>query len=177
MDRLCDSVSALLTENKELSARLRNLEYSSNRLSSRRSVASITGSKVGPDHYGIRHPSKRGDLPQSGSRRSHSTSSRSSRSVASDATEDDPTWVSAYEEQLHRSRVYRHAHANNSDSSLLDDGRSTFALSICSSLTLGEVSNIFVFALPIFAIELSNASIDDFARPAEQAKLADPDEM
>lgn len=176
MDRLCDSVSALLTENKELSARLRNLEYSSNRMSSRRSVASITGSKVGTDYYSIRNSSNRGELPVSGSRRSHSASSHSSRSGASDATDDEPTWVSAYEEQLHRSRVYRHAQANNSDSSLMDDGRSTLALSICSSLTLGEVSNISVFALPIFATELSNASIYDFARPAEQARLSDPNE-
>jgi hypothetical protein len=79
----------------------------------------------------------------------------------------EPPHLSAFEEQLHRSRVYRHAQANHSESSLLDDGRSTLALSICSFLTLGEVSNISVFALPIFANELSNAAAYDFARTKE----------
>lgn len=56
----------------------------------------------------------------------------------------------------------------------MDDGRSTLALSICSSLTLGEVFNISVFALPVFAVELSNASAYTFARSPEAAKINAP---
>jgi hypothetical protein len=86
----------------------------------------------------------------------------------------EPANASAFEEQLHRSRVYRHAQANHSESSLLDDGLSTLALSICSSLTLGEVSNISVFALPVFANELSNAAAYDFARTTGVISLGGP---
>jgi len=120
----------------------------------------------------------------------HSTTSRSSYvnsldtnrsqtapvslTVASVGTVNGLSHVSAFEEQLHRSRVYKHAQANHSESSLVDDGRSTLALSICSSLNLGEVSNISVFALPIFAAELSNASAYTFAQPMEAARIEPP---
>ena len=175
MDRLCDQVELLLKENKELSSRLRNLEHLSGGASSRRSVASVARSSLG-----------QGNKQTS----AQSTTSRSSRVqsinsnglhiasatvlVAVTGSNNEPPRVSAFEEQLHRSRVYRHAHANHSESSLVDDGGSTLALSICSSLTLGEVSNISVFALPIFAVELSNASAYTFARSTEAAKINTP---
>jgi cell division control protein 24 len=177
MDHLCDQVSILLSENKGLSARLRNLEQMPSHGSSRRLIASLTSGSIEHDH--------------------NSTSARSTTSIESrivlslpieqqahDPQDDtalnpghiEPPRDSAFEEQLHRSRVYRHAQANHSESSLLDDGRSTLALSICSSLTLGEVSNISVFALPIFANELSNAAAYDFTRTTEVITLGGPEQ-
>lgn len=172
MDRLCDQVDLLLKENKELSARLRNLEHLSGSGSSRRSVVSVAKISSGQsnNHTSAQSTTSRSSRVQSmNSIRSQTASAAAP--VASMGTNNEPPRVSAFEEQLHRSRVYRHAHANHSESSLVDDGRSTLALSICSSLTLGEVSNISVFALPIFAVELSNASAYTFARPSEAAKI------
>lgn len=93
----------------------------------------------------------------------------SRHSTASAAHQDRPSqehgrvsgdhgMVSNFEELLHRSRVYRHFDPSDSTPSLMSDARSTLALSICSSLTLGEVSNISVYAIPVYANELSNAS-------------------
>ena len=175
MDHLCDQVDLLLKENKELSVRLRNLEHLSGGASSRRSVASVARTSLG---QGNSHTSAQSTT----SRSSHVQSIHSNGpqtvstkiTVASPHTDHEPPRISAFEEQLHRSRVYRHANANHSESSLVDDGRSTLALSICSSLTLGEVSNISVFALPVFAVELSNASAYNFARSLETAKINTP---
>ena len=74
--------------------------------------------------------------------------------VASSSLLVQPT----FETQLYRTRVYRHAANRHSQSSISNDGRSTLAISLSSSLTLGEVSNISVYALPIYAYELSNAN-------------------
>lgn len=175
MDRLCDQVDLLLKVNKELSGRLRNLEHLSGGGSSRRSVVSVAGISLG---QGNKHTSAQSTTSRSS--HVHSVSSNASYSasvaapVASTGTNNEPPLVSAFEEQLHRSRVYRNAHANHSESSLVDDGRSTLALSICSSLTLGEVSNISVFALPVFAVDLSNAAAYNFARSPEAAKINTP---
>lgn len=178
MDRLCDQVDLLLKENKELFARLRNLEHLSGGASSRSSVASVTRASFGQS---TSHTS------------AQSTTSRSSHvqpidsngpqtvlatvPVAPTGTKNEPPRISAFEEQLHRSRVYRHAQANHSESSLVDDGRSTLALSICSSLTLGEVSNISVFALPVFAMDLSNASAYKFVRSSGITQTNTPRQM
>ena len=78
----------------------------------------------------------------------------------------EDTRVSNFEELLHRSRVYRHAGPEDGTPSLISDARSTLALSICSSFTLGEVSNISVYAIPIYAHELSNASCYRFDQSA-----------
>jgi hypothetical protein len=175
MDRLCDQVDLLHSENKELSARLRNLEHLSKPGFSRRTVASITKNSIRQDRDSLHSRSRTSALSRSdslGSKQSGIVSLPGS--VASEMNHNEPYHRSAFEEQLHRSRVYRHAHANHSESSLVDDGRSTLALSICSSLTLGEVSNISVFAIPIFAKELSNPSAYDFATPTEAAKICIP---
>lgn len=175
MDRLCDQVELLLKENKELSSRLRNLEHLSGGASSQRSVASVARSSLG---QGNKQTSAQSTTSRSSRVQSINSNGLQIASatvlVAVTGSNNEPPRVSAFEEQLHRSRVYRHAHANHSESSLVDDGRSTLALSICSSLTLGEVSNISVFALPIFAVELSNASAYTFARSSEAAKINTP---
>ena len=175
MDRLCDQVDLLLSENKELSARLRNLEHLSTTGVSRRKVASSPRNSIHSIPSNLSRSSSRSqdNFGQS------SISSRLHGALLVDPTPskpdvDEPPRVSAFEEQLHRSRVYRHAHANHSESSLIDDGRSTLALSICSSLTLGEVSKISVFALPVFADDLSNPSAYSFAQPSEPAQIIAP---
>jgi cell division control protein 24 len=175
MSRLCDQVDLLLQENKELSARLRNLEHLFGGAPSRHSVASPARNSLGQSNNCSTAQSTM-------SRSSHAQSTKSSGSqvvpvsvpFASKGTSNEPPRVSAFEEQLHRSRVYRHAHANHSESSLVDDGHSTLALSMCSSLTLGEVSNISVLALAVFAVELSNASTYDFAQPTELVGTRNP---
>jgi cell division control protein 24 len=175
MDRLCDQVDLLLKENKELSGRLRNLEHLSGGASSRRSVASAARASLGQgsSHISAQSTTSRSSHVQSTKSNGPQTASAAVL-LASAGTHNEPPRVSAFEEQLHRSRVYRHAHANHSESSLVDDGRSTLALSICSSLTLGEVSNISLFALPVFAVELSNAAAYNFARSSEAAKINTP---
>ena len=177
MDRLCDQVDLLLKENKELSGRLRNLEHLAGGASSRRSIASVTRASLAQanSHTSAQSTTSRSSHVQSvGSNGPQAASA--TVPVALTGTNHEPPRVSAFKEQLHRSRVYRHAHANHSESSLVDDGRSTLALSICSSLTLGEISNISVFALPVFAVELSNASAYNFARSAEAAKINTPEQ-
>jgi cell division control protein 24 len=176
MDRLCGQVDLLLSVNKDLSARLRNLEHTSRPRSSHRSGLAASGNSVTQSHKSpsIRSvPSVLSQTPSVVSKRSEPVPFPGPTSQKSGPGE--PPRLSAFEEQLHRSRVYRHAQANHSESSLLDDGRSTLALSICSSLTIGEVSNISVFALPIFANEISNAGTYDFARTMEAITLSGPD--
>jgi cell division control protein 24 len=175
MDRLCDQVDLLLKENKKLSGRLRNLEHLAGGASSQRSVASVARASLGQanSHTSAQSTTSRSSHVQSVHSNVQQTVS-TKIPVASLGIDHEPPRISAFEEQLHRSRVYRHAYASHSESSLVDDGRSTLALSICSSLTLGEVSNISVFALPIFAVELSNASAYSFARSSEAAKISTP---
>jgi cell division control protein 24 len=176
MDRLCGQVDLLLSVNKDLSARLRNLEHTSWPRSSHRSGLAASSKSVTQSHKSpsIRSvPSVLSQTPSAVSKRSELVPFPGPTSQKSGHGE--PPRLSAFEEQLHRSRVYRHAQANYSESSLLDDGRSTLALSICSSLTIGEVSNISVFALPIFANEISNAAAYDFARIMEAITFDGPD--
>lgn len=176
MNHVCDQVDRLHRDNEELSARLRNLEYSSGSGSLRRSTVVGTINSIRKDHgssYAQSTTSTSSHEKSLGSKRSGFVSLPGS--VGSTVDQKEPVHRSAFEEQLHRSRVYRHAEANHSESSFTDDGCSTLALSICSSLTLGEVSNISVFAIPIFADELSNALAYDFTRPNECAMISIPD--
>jgi cell division control protein 24 len=175
MDRLCGQVNLLLSVNKELSARLRNLEHISRPGSPKRSVTATSNNSIRQSHKSLSvrsMPSALSPAPSLGSPQSEV--SLFPEPVVPKLAHIEPANASAFEEQLHRSRVYRHAQANHSESSLLDDGLSTLALSICSSLTLGEVSNISVFALPVFANELSNAAAYDFARTTGVISLGGP---
>lgn len=175
MDHLCDQVGRLHSENQGLSARLRNLEYLSSSRSLRHSVVAGANASIGPDHDSSYARSTTSTMSH-GNTIGSGISGFVAHSVfaGSKVHDNEPIQFSAFEEQLHRSRVYRHAKANHSESSLTDDGRSTLALSICSSLTLGEVSNISVFAIPIFADELSNALAYDFTRPDEMPTICVP---
>lgn len=156
----------LLRENKDLTVRLRNLEQPANSAISRQLLISAGQSSVQNYNDSTRASSMRSNVHSMDSAHSPINSSLGHAALANGLSR-----TSAFEEQLNRSRVYRHVAANHSASSLVDDGRSTLALSICSSLTMGEVSNISVFALPIFATELSNASAYDFTKPGERPEI------
>jgi hypothetical protein len=180
MDRLCDQVDLLLSENRDLSARLRNLEHSSRGSgprSSRPKFAKITSVIIRQDH----DSSSTQSAVSTTSQRSSTSSTKSQITFSPEPTSSTVdhnglSRKSAFEEQLHRSRVYRRAQSYLTDLTLAEDGLSTLALSICSSLTLGEVSNISIFALPVFADELSNASAYTFLRPKEAARIRGPDQ-
>lgn len=178
MNRLCDRVDLLLRENKELSARLRNLEYLSGSGSSRRTFTSSprnsfqqSPNRVSLDSSGSAEPFVQPDV----SAQSHATCHACS-SMSNPHNHGSPR-LSAFEEQLHWSRVYRHAHANHSESSLTVDSRSALAFSMCSSLTLGDVSKISVFALPVFADDLSNPSAYTFAPPSDFPQIIHPNQV
>jgi hypothetical protein len=87
---------------------------------------------------------------------------QSIESIAGDAVHTSPRDVtdlegarlknSSFEELLYRSRVYRNAVRRHSDSSLVGDRRSSLAVSIRSSISLGEVSMISLQALPLSGV-------------------------
>jgi hypothetical protein len=62
-----------------------------------------------------------------------------------------------FESILHTSRVYRRALCNSSMTSLPDSVARTASWSVLSGLSLADVSNISVLALPIYASEISNS--------------------
>lgn len=155
MDRVCERVELLLSENRALSARLRNLEHLLASGSPRRTNrSSLDSSSSAKSHVYV------GVLTQPHAAAHMDPSTTQPHNYG-------PLRASAFEEQLNWSRVYRRAQANHSESSLTVDGRSALALSMSSSLTLDEVSKISVFALPIFADELSNSEAYTFAWPVD----------
>ena len=164
MVHLCNMLNEVLLSNKSLSSRLRSMERKFHSSMATRTIRTIETDATS---------SQEADW-QSGaaiSRNSVDSTQKPaiSRHEESDAQVDWPftsrAWqaqIPAFEEQLYCTRVYRHAANRHSWSSFLDGGRSTLAISLNSSLTLGEVSQISVYALPIFARELSNADCYDF---------------
>lgn len=55
---------------------------------------------------------------------------------------------------LHSSRVYHHAKRQTSINSMQTDIRTVAARSVFSQITIGEVSNISVYTLPLYATEV-----------------------
>ena len=168
MDRLCDMVNEVVESNKLLFLRLRNLESTvsdrdpgpySSEMNAHQTHSEAENKETNSQRYTSAKASMRSVSIASG--RSFHTPPRSSAELVYGYPS-----ISAFEDQLYQSHVYRHAAGRHSQSSLIDDGRSTLAISICSSLTLGNVSKISVYALPIYASELSNASCYDFGRAA-----------
>ncbi|KAK5722215.1 GTPase activating protein (GAP) for Rho1p [Elasticomyces elasticus] len=166
MDRLCDTVNELLRTNQDLSLRLRNMEELRN--------PSDSGVANDAQNNPASGEVKEEALTQSGAIDEESNTDLDDTSDAevvlkrSESAHDHESSIgegihqdmkySHFEEMLHRSRVYRHVSDSDYSPSLISDARSTLALSICSSLTLGEVSNISVYAIAVYAIELSNAT-------------------
>lgn len=153
MDSLCESVNQLLLANRDLSLRLRNMEHVYRKPDVPEEAESVT--------HGIQEDTEslegQPPLDNSSIALERPDNGVDAEAALVEAPSSKPAKVSAFEEQLHNSRVYRHAAARPRDS-MISDARSTLALSISSSLTLGDVSKISVFALPVYISELSNGS-------------------
>ena len=160
MDSVCENVNKDLESNQDLSMRLRNMEDILNR-SLPGSTSAGAEQEVESDALDL----SRASVCSASTISDHMQDARERfAELPNDNVLNQPR-MSAFEEQLHRSRVYHHAAGSHSESSLLDDGRSTLALSICSSLTLGDVSTVSVYALPVYAVEISNPECYRFAQP------------
>ena len=133
MTRLCDLVQQVLASNQEMSLRLRNLDEK----------AAETSEPAAPKF----------DDDAS------TTSSLSVRpplvSVSQAAQRDQLGF--AFEEDLLASRVYRKPLYSNSGESLVTSAARSTALSVLSALSLSDISNISILAVPIYAHEISNS--------------------
>ena len=74
----------------------------------------------------------------------------------------------AFEELLMESRAYRRAGSNNSDGfSIASAAGRTASWSMLLGLSLSEISNINIVALPVYAIDLSNRELYNFGVPTQ----------
>jgi hypothetical protein len=168
MDKLCSMVNTVLLSNRELAMRLRSAE------------ATAAIDDVG---FSSSQPAASDDaamMSRNGQRREvekpgHVLSRRSSRCTPRVSVEvsTSHTRGRAFEDLLYRSRVYRHAAKRLSRFST--DETSILAHSFCSTLTLGEVSNVAFCALPVYANEISNSTCYTFGSNALR-HLKDEDE-
>lgn len=78
------------------------------------------------------------------------------------------TFRSAFEEDLDASKVYKRALYNNSQSSLISSAARSTASSVLSGLSLGDVSVIAVFALPLYPSDITNNQHYTFGDVPEQ---------
>ena len=136
--RLCDLVEQVLASNQDMSRRLRALDDAP---AIPTSAASLTSND--DTNY---TPSMPGMLPVE------------SEPVGVQAN----TYEFAFEEDLQASRVYRKPLCSGSRESLVTSAARTTASSILSALSLTDVSNISILAVPISAYEISNSSRYDF---------------
>ncbi|KAK5734230.1 GTPase activating protein (GAP) for Rho1p [Elasticomyces elasticus] len=166
MDRLCDTVNELLRTNQDLSLRLRNMEDL--RIPRESGIANEAHHHLALGELQDEAPSQSGAIEEESNTGLDDTSNAEIMPERPESVHDhegstgegahQDMKYSHFEEMLHRSRVYRHVSENDYSPSLISDARSTLAFSIYSSLTLGEVSNISVYAIAVYAIELSNAT-------------------
>ena len=132
MTRLCDLVQQVLASNQEMNLRLRNLDEK----------AAETTVPAAP-------------------KLDDDASTTSSLSVkpplvsVSQAPQRDQFGF-AFEEDLLASRVYRKPLYSNSGESLVTSAARTTASSVLSALSLTDISNISILAVPIYAHEISN---------------------
>lgn len=137
MTRLCDLLEQVLATNQDMSRRLRNMDEkpvkrSRSPSSEREDDASTTSGKT----VTIPPPSlPRDGLPKNVHRSQFGFS---------------------FEEDLFASRVYRRPLFSDSGLSLITSAARTTASSILSALSLTDVSNISILAVPVCADEISN---------------------
>jgi len=131
MLRLCTLVEQVLAKNEEIGLRLRNMDGAdSDPVPKLRPDASTTSSRtVSPP------PSPPKNMPEDIQRNAFGF---------------------AFEEDLLASRVYRRPLFSDSGESLVTSAARTTASSILSALSLTDISNISVLAVPIYAHEISN---------------------
>ena len=133
MTRLCDLVQQVLANNQEMSLRLRNLDEK-------------TAETIVP----------------AAPKLEDNASTTSSLSVkpplvsVSQAAQRDQLGF-AFEEDLLASRVYRKPLYSASRESLVTSAARTTASSVLSALSLTDISNISILAVPIYAHEISNS--------------------
>lgn len=160
MDKLCDLVTQVLKSNQDLSRRLPDLETGPRKPASEKSTINIEancstpGSVVG-DTGAHDNNAMATVEPASVIRNSHGF---------------------AFEEDLQRSKVYRDLYHLSDACSISSAHRST-ALSINSALSLADVSNISVFALPILATDISNSSWYTFGDGGATIAIRTSDEI
>ena len=137
MTRLCDRVEQVLADNQDMSRRLRNVEHKP--VQSSYSLGTDPGDDASTTSSRTFTPPLRGlplyNLPESVQRNKFGF---------------------AFEEDLLASRVYRKPLFSDSRSSLVTSAARTTASSILSALSLTDVSNISILAVPICAGEISN---------------------
>ena len=138
MTRLCNLVQLVLASNQEMSLRLRNLDDKT------LEIAKPTGTKVDNDASTTSSRTTYPDLVNvsQGTQRNH--------------------FGFAFEEDLLASRVYRKPLYSDSRESLVTSAARTTASSILSALSLTDVSNISILAVPIYAHEITNSCRYDF---------------
>jgi hypothetical protein len=90
------------------------------------------------------------------------TASRTSLPDASLSSSSQPR--PGFEEDLNSSRVYKKLRARDSIWSISSSQRESMAMSNFSDLTLGNISIISVFCLPVWSADLSNPSHYRFGR-------------
>ena len=137
MTRLCDLVEQVLATNQDMSRRLRNMDDK---------------------------PAKRSHSPGSDREDDASTTSGKTVTLPPPGLPRDGLPENSYrsefgfsfEEDLFASRVYRRPLFSDSGLSLVTSAARTTASSILSALSLTDVSNISILAVPVYADEISN---------------------
>jgi hypothetical protein len=100
----------------------------------------------------------------------HEVHENSSEAVLTNITRNSFSF--AFEEVLIKSRAYRRSgSADNDVFSLLSAAGRTGSWSMLSGLSLSELSNIAILALPVYATDISNKDIYEFGIPANNASL------
>ena len=129
MTRLCDLVQQVLVSNHEMSLRLRNLDEKA--AETIVTVAPKLDDDASTTSLSVKPPLV--NVSQTAQRR----------------------W--AFEEDLLASRVYRKPLYSASGESLVTSAARTTASSVLSALSLTDISNISILAVPIYAHEISNS--------------------
>ena len=146
--RLCDRVEQVLASNQDMGRRLRDMDHNTIRraastvISSRDDASTKSSGTVTPPI----HPP--GNLPEVIQRNQFGF---------------------AFEEDLFASRVYRKPLFSDSGESLVTSAARTTSSSVLSALSLTDVSNISILAIPIYSHEISNSnrySFGDFHQAA-----------
>lgn len=146
MDRLCDLVEEVLANNLDMSLRLRGFE---SRLA---------------DNFGALA------TVENTSESARSTIASETKQLRGPPGNPVPehNFRSAFEEDLDASKVYKRALYNRSQSSLISYAARSTSSSILSGLSLGDVSVIAVFALPLYSSDITNNQHYTFGDVPEQ---------
>ena len=137
MARLCDRIEQALASNQDMGRRLRDIDHNSTQraastvMNSRDDASTKSSGTVTPPI----HPP--GNLPEVIKRNQFGF---------------------AFEEDLFASRVYRKPLLSDSEESLITSAARTTSSSVLSALSLTDVSNISILAVPIYSHEISNSN-------------------